>query len=271
MSTSKSSPQASSSTSTATSSVSADADLEQLLSREASAFQRELEVERILKAFKLNPYDILDLDVTAKPEDIKRKYRQLSLCEQRLSFLVLWRIVYEHIRNILTPFVSVIHPDKTPHPRAPDAFDILKKAEAELSDTTQREELDAAIASARATLLRSLSLPTGLTDDDPRLLNFADDPKMQAQGLTTPWKIMLREKIKEVLIEEEVRRRKAIKMNLANEGLEARKKEEEVVAKKRKAEEDKAWEESREQRVDSWRSFTNNSKKKKKQKVAILG
>lgn len=31
-------------------------------------------------------------------------------------------------------------------------------------------------------------------------------------------------------------------MNLANEGLEARRKEEEVVSKKRKAEEDKAWE-----------------------------
>jgi len=30
-----------------------DADIEKLLSREASAFQRELEVERILKAFKL--------------------------------------------------------------------------------------------------------------------------------------------------------------------------------------------------------------------------
>lgn len=30
-----------------------DSDLEKLLSREASAFQRELEVERILKAFKL--------------------------------------------------------------------------------------------------------------------------------------------------------------------------------------------------------------------------
>lgn len=35
---------------------------------------------------------------------------------------------------------------------------------------------------------------------------------------------------------------RAVKMNLANEGLEARKKEEEVVARKRKAEEDKAWE-----------------------------
>lgn len=31
-------------------------------------------------------------------------------------------------------------------------------------------------------------------------------------------------------------------MNLANEGLEARKKEEEVTSRKRKAEEDKAWE-----------------------------
>ena len=30
-----------------------EADIEKLLSREASAFQRELEVERILKAFKL--------------------------------------------------------------------------------------------------------------------------------------------------------------------------------------------------------------------------
>ena len=77
-------------------------------------------------------------------------------------------------------------------------------------------------------------------------------------------------------------------MNLANEGLEARKKEEEVNAKKRKAEEEAQWErmslvyfcllpltmscaENREQRVDNWRNFSTNSKKKKKTKVAILG
>jgi DnaJ family protein C protein 8 len=45
-----------------------------------------------------------------------------------------------------------------------------------------------------------------------------------------------------LLIDEEVRRRKAIKMNLANEGLEARKKDEEVATRKRKAEDDKVWE-----------------------------
>jgi len=208
-------------------------DIEKLLSREATAFQRELEVERILKAFKLNPYEILDISEDAAPEDIKKKYRQLSL---------------------------FIHPDKTPHARAPDAFDLLKKAESELSDKDKREEVDAVINQARTLLLKSLNLPTTIPPSDPRL-----------KSLNPPWRQQLLAKAKELLIDEEVRRRKAIKMNLANEGLEARKKEEEVSAKKRKAEEDARWEENREQRVGSWRTFANTKNKKKKQKVAILG
>jgi len=208
-------------------------DIEKLLSREATAFQRELEVERILKAFKLNPYEILDISEDATPEDIKKKYRQLSL---------------------------FIHPDKTTHARAPDAFDLLKKAESELSDKDKREEVDAVLNQARTLLLKSLNLPTTIPPSDPRL-----------KSLNPPWRQQLLAKAKELLIDEEVRRRKAIKMNLANEGLEARKKEEEVSAKKRKAEEDARWEENREQRVGSWRTFANTKNKKKKQKVAILG
>ncbi|KAI0367764.1 DnaJ-domain-containing protein [Pilatotrama ljubarskyi] len=208
-------------------------DIEKLLSREATAFQREIEVERILKAFKLNPYEILDINEDATPEEIKKKYRHLSL---------------------------FIHPDKTSHPRAPEAFDLLKKAESELSDKTKREELDAVIHQARVILLRSHNLPPNTRDDDPRL-----------KGLIPPWRQQFLAKSKELLIDEEVRRRKAVKMNLANEGLEARKKEEEANAKKRKAEEEAQWEETREQRVGSWRSFAANSKKKKKTKVQILG
>lgn len=78
-------------------------------------------------------------------------------------------------------------------------------------------------------------------------------------------------------------------MNLANEGLEARKKDEEVAQRKRKAEDDKNWEgmpvfilslspylliffpDNREHRVDSWRNFASSSKKKKKAKTVILG
>ncbi|KAF8907304.1 DnaJ-domain-containing protein [Gymnopilus junonius] len=208
-------------------------DIDKILNREASAFQREVEVERIFKAFKLNAYDILDVDEQATAEEIKRKYRQLSL---------------------------FIHPDKCSHPRAPEAFDILKKAESELSDTAKREELDAVINQARIIILKSLNLPSSTPSSDSRL-----------HELEPPFKARLRAQSKQMLIDEEVRRRKAIKMNLANEGLEARKKDEEVAQRKRKAEDDKAWEDTREQRVDSWRNFATSSKKKKKTKVTILG
>ncbi|KJA26410.1 hypothetical protein HYPSUDRAFT_36730 [Hypholoma sublateritium FD-334 SS-4] len=210
-----------------------DLDIEKILNREASAFQREVEVERILKAFKLNAYDILDIDEGATAEEIKRKYRQISL---------------------------FIHPDKCPHARAPEAFDILKKAESELSDKAQREELDAVIQQAQTLVLKSLNLPTTTATTDPKL-----------QGLDPPFKVRLRAQSKLLLIDEEVRRRKAIKMNLANEGLEARKKDEEVAQRKRKAEDDKSWEDNREQRVDSWRNFASSSKKKKKTKTVLLG
>jgi DnaJ family protein C protein 8 len=94
--------QASSSSTAPPPSISDD-DLEKLLSREASALQRELEVDRILQAFRLkyvylldasdvhvttfdmlssdSPYDILDIEESATQEEIKRRYRQLSLCE----------------------------------------------------------------------------------------------------------------------------------------------------------------------------------------------
>lgn len=124
------------------------------------------------------------------------------------------------------------------------------KAESELGDTPKREELDAAINEARSTLLKALSLPTSTPDDHPNL-----------RGLTPPFKTQLRQKSKELLIDEELRRRRcvhchrditavfdktldrrAVKMNLANEGFEARKKDEEVATKKRKAEDDARWE-----------------------------
>ena len=123
------------------------------------------------------------------------------------------------------------------------------QAESDLTDKAKREELDAIIQQSRSMVLKTLSLPTTISDDDDRL-----------KILDPPFKTRLRLQSKDLLIEEEVRRRKygshallfwlcirpfycrAIKMNLANEGLEARKKDEEVAARKRKAEDDKHWE-----------------------------
>lgn len=74
-----------------------------MLNQDELMVTRDAEVERVLRCFHLNPYEILDLDFTpgAVNDDIIRKtYRKRSL---------------------------LIHPDKLKHPRAVEAFDLLKK------------------------------------------------------------------------------------------------------------------------------------------------
>jgi len=73
------------------------------------------------------------------------------------------------------------------------------KAESELGEAAKREDLDAAINEARSTLLKGLSLPTSTPDDHPNL-----------KGLTPPFKTQLRQKSKDLLIEEELRRRRCV-------------------------------------------------------------
>ncbi|KAG8755851.1 hypothetical protein FRC14_003613 [Serendipita sp. 396] len=222
--------------STSTTKRPANDEIDKLLNRELTAVSRDVEVDRILRAFKLNPYDILDIDPSASPEEIKKRYKQLSL---------------------------LIHPDKATHPKAQDAFDILKKAENDLSDKDKRENLDATIKQARIELLKSLNLPPSTKDDHAKITS-----------LSPPWSQQMREKTKALLIDEELRKRRAAKLAMANEGREAQQKDEEVASRKRKAEDDKIWEESREERVGSWRNFASSStgnKKRKKNKVEILG
>ena len=74
------------------------------------------------------------------------------------------------------------------------------QAESELSDEKRREEIDAVVLQARLLLLKANELPTSIEDDDPRL-----------KKLTPPYKTQLRVKSKELLIDEEVRRRKYAK------------------------------------------------------------
>lgn len=112
---------------------------------------------------------------------------------------------------------SVIHPDKTQHARASEAFDILKKvfimnmllyppfveylhkqAESELSEKNKREELDAIMNQARIEILKSYNLSSTLADNDPSLRDIVEPN----------FKVRVRARAKDILIEEEVRRRK---------------------------------------------------------------
>ena len=94
----------------------------------------------------LSPYDILDVPYTATETEIKKTFRKKSL---------------------------LIHPDKFQHERGPEvsclshsqarekstidtrqAFDLLKKAEGQLSDPISRKEVDAMVKHARTRVLK---------------------------------------------------------------------------------------------------------------------
>ncbi|CAM1511560.1 Fc.00g090730.m01.CDS01 [Cosmosporella sp. VM-42] len=104
-----------------------DKDALDALEAEAKEFDKDAEIDRILKAFRLDAYAVLDLQPGVPESDIKICYRKKSL---------------------------LIHPDKTKNPLAPDAFDRLKKAQTELMDEKHRARLDEAIADARMLLIR---------------------------------------------------------------------------------------------------------------------
>lgn len=79
------------------------------------AVDRENEVNRILGAFKLNPYEQLGLRFDVEPSDIARQYRKSSL---------------------------MVHPDKCSHPKAKPAFEIIGEALKQLKDPERKRVLD---------------------------------------------------------------------------------------------------------------------------------
>ena len=153
----------------------------------------------------------------------------------------------------------LIHPDKTKNPQAPDAFDRLKKAQTELMDEKHRERLDEAIADARMLLIRENKWTV-------------DSPELKSDDFFPKW----RAKTREVLIDNEHRRRRQMKAQMQEEGREQRRQDEELEERKRKRKHEQDWESTRDERISSWRTFQKGKsgdgpEKKKKKKMKPIG
>ncbi|KAK5660302.1 hypothetical protein OQA88_12842 [Cercophora sp. LCS_1] len=204
----------------------------EVLEAEAKEWDKDAEIDRILKAFRLDAYAVLGLKPGVTESDIKNVYRKKSL---------------------------LIHPDKTKNPLAPDAFDRLKKAQTELMDEKHRANLDEAIADARMLLIRENKWTV-------------DSPELKTAEFEKKWA----EKTKEVLIDNEQRRRRQMKAQMQEEGREQRRQDEEMEARKRKRQHEEDWEATRDKRIDSWRAFQKGKSgdsdgKKKKKKLKPIG
>lgn len=152
----------------------------------------------------------------------------------------------------------LIHPDKTKNPLAPEAFDRLKKAQTALVDEKERQHLDECIADARELLIRQHKYTV-------------DSEELKTEEFKQEW----RKKTVEVLVDAEARRRRQMKARMQEEGREKAKEDAEIEERKRKRDHEKNWEETREQRIGSWRDFQKGVKKsedqKKKKKMKVLG
>ncbi|KAF1364679.1 DNAJ domain-containing protein [Lizonia empirigonia] len=208
-------------------------DIEAELNAAGKELDKDAEIERIRNVFSLNAYAVLDLQPGVPESDIKKVYRAKSL---------------------------LIHPDKTPNPNAPDAFDRLKKAQTVLLDEKLRAELDENIADARMLLMRDKKLT-------------ADDAETRSPEFLKEW----REKTAWVIRDNELRKQRQLKAQMREEGRAQKKEDEELAERKRKRDHDQAWEKSRDTRINSWRDYQQGKKpdaeggKKKKKKVKALG
>ena len=201
---------------------------------------RENEVNRILGAFRLNPFEMLGLRFDATDNDIRRQYRKVSL---------------------------TVHPDKCNHPNAKNAFEIIGFAQKELLDEEKRERLDFILNAAREEVRAewrkstrhdaATRVATILHDGDKEKVYSAYE---DSDEFHEAWKM----KARDFLAKAEWRRRKLGK-RLKNEEEKAKQDyEAEKEENKRKRENNKAWEATRESRVGSWRDFAAGKSKKKK-------
>lgn len=175
-------------------------------------------VTGILAVFQLNAYAVLDLQPGVPDADIIKTYRKKSL---------------------------LIHPDKTSNPRAPDAFDRLKKAHGELLDEKVRERLDEAFADARMLLMREKKWTVDTHGEE-----------LQSEEFAIEWQ----EKVKEVLMDNAKRLKRQQHGQMQEEGRAKRRDDELMEERRKKREHQEKWEATRDQRIGSWRDFQKGGK-----------
>lgn len=224
------------STSAAPAGAVSDADLLKGFFSELKDVDRENEVNRILWAFKLNPFEKLNLRFNASIDDIRRQYRKSSL---------------------------MVHPDKCSHPQAAAAFEILASAQKDLLDEEGCSNLMFLLNHAREEVRKERRKATK-HDSVVRLSSVLHDEGRegveaaweQSDEFHERWKMKARE-----VLANTAWRKKKITKRIADETARGKEeaKEERQRAKKKRSEE-KKWEEQREERVGTWRDYMKSSK-----------
>lgn len=190
-------------------------DIDKVLSAQESALARDHEIDRVLACAADDYFAILEI---WPGEDGKKAYRKKTI---------------------------LIHPDKTDNPRAPEAFDRLKKAE-KVANAVKENDEDLFSLKER---LESIYSHVGF------------EARLKAD----------REKVAKVL--ERERANLAVEQNIERYKQQQERKHQTEVQQQRseKKKQESAWEDLRDVRVQSWRNYISKvDKKSKKKKKKVL-
>jgi len=196
------------------------------------------QIERLLRPGctyrNLNPYEVLQIDPETPIDDIRRKYRRLSI---------------------------LVHPDKNQDDpeRAQAAFDAVKKSYALLDDEKTRKKCEEIVDEAKGRTQQNMeekrrklikeNKARGLPTTGDHIKIDEDDPSKFKQSVHI---------LTMKLFADLERKRKQLEQKASDEA--ARKRETELAAEeKRNAEKEfaKNWEDSRQGRVNSWLNFAS--------------
>ncbi|VDO92475.1 unnamed protein product [Soboliphyme baturini] len=204
-----------------------------------SVLTSKQQIDRLLRPgctyFNLNPYEVLNIPNDTPEDEAHRQYRKLSI---------------------------LVHPDKNPddRERAQQAFDYVKKAIETIQDAEKRERIRLIFEESKARLANSIKEKRRLLKKDKKstspVIVDEDDPEKYKRAL---WVMTTK------VFAEKDRKRKIME----ERDLEEKKRqheEEQLAREKRKLEEEwqKNYEESRDERVNSWKNFKTSKEKKGK-------
>jgi len=200
------------------------------------------QIDRLLKPGytyrNLNPFEVLQVDPDLKVDEVKKKFRRLSI---------------------------LVHPDKNPtdQERAQLAFDAVKRAWNSLEDQGTRNAAMEIVEEARGrTKMNMEEKRRRLKKEGRPLLLEEDDPikfKLAVNILTMK------------LFADQERKRQMSEDKISEDAKKKREKELEDEDKKARLQEfEKNWEESRQGRVDSWLSFAKANKKNNPEEAMVM-
>ncbi|XP_070703162.1 dnaJ homolog subfamily C member 8 [Pempheris klunzingeri] len=203
-----------------------------------SVLTSKQQIERLLRPgssyFNLNPFEVLQIDPEATDDELKKRFRALSI---------------------------LVHPDKNQDDadRAQKAFEAVDKAYKLLLEPEQKKRaLDVIHAGKEYVEHMVKEKKKQLKKDGKSLVMEEDDPEMFRQAVY--------KQTMKLFAELEIKRKEREAKEM-HERKRAREEEIEAAEKaKREREWQKNFEETRDGRVDSWRTFQAKGKKSKEKK-----